>query len=154
MSHIETLLEKYGDDVYVEGMYESPEQHQRRNKKNRIRKRLQIFEDLLLEEPKLYLNKFEKEQVQYHIKKYDNFKELCNNVKEETIILAFIFYVKLSYNFDIRFNTWSICRKYGLTDRVYMLIITHLRKLDLKEVPLSLSATTRYDHSILEKQSL
>ena len=154
MPNIETLLEKYGDDIYVEGMYESPEQHQRRNKKNRIRKRLQLFKDLLKEESKLYLNKFEKEQVQYHIKKYDNFKELCNNVKEETIILAFIFYVKLSSNFDIRFNTWSICAGYGLTYRTYSLIITQLCKLISEDIPLSLSATTRYDHNILEKQSL
>ena len=154
MSNIETLLEKYGDDVYVEGMYESPEQHQRRDRKISVSKRLQLFEDLLFEEPKLCLNKFEKEQVQYYIKKYTNFKEFCKNAKEETIILAFIFYIKLSSNSKIELDEWSICEKYGLNYRTYSLIVTQLCKLVSKDVPLSLSVTTRYDHSILEKQSL
>ena len=154
MTDIEKLLEKYSDDVYSVGMYETPEQHQRRDKNNSVRKRLQMFEDLLLREPNLYLNKFEKEQVQYYIRKYPNFKELCKNAKEETIILAFMFYTKLSCNSHINFNTWSVCREYGLNYRTYSLIITNLLRLVSKDVPLSITSTTRYDHSILEKNSL
>ena len=95
--------------------------------------RLRIFEDLLKEEPKLGLSCSEKERVCSLIREYSNFRALCNNVGDEIIILAFIFYVKLSVNRRTNLNKWDICRKYGLNERKYSLIITRLLNTTLKE---------------------
>ena len=95
--------------------------------------RLRIFEDLLKEEPKLGLSRSEKERVCSLIRKYSNFRALCNNVGDEIIILAFIFYVKLSVNRRTNLSKWDICRKYGLNERKYSLIITRLLNTTLKE---------------------
>ena len=94
--------------------------------------RLRIFEDLLKEEPKLGLSRREKERVCSLIREYRNFRALCNNVQSETIILAFIFYVKILSDPLIRLNEWGICKKYGLNERKYSLIIARLLNATLK----------------------
>ena len=151
---IEYLLEKYKDDVYVKGEYESSKQHQLRDRGVRLKKRLLILNDLLMEEPKLNLTCTEKERVQYLIEKYYFFKELYHRVSDTTIILAFIFYVKIDANSRINFHEWRICRKYHLTLRKYAIIITRLFSIQSKNKPLAIKSTTRYNHSILEKESL
>lgn len=154
MSKINYLLDKYESGKYVQGLYENKKQRRQRNQKTRIKQQLQILDDLLHEEPKLDLNQYEKTQVTYLIEKTDNFNQLYRKTSTETIILAFIFYVKLCTNSDIRLETWSICGKYELTNRKYMIIITRLFNLYLRKQPLPITETTSYDHSILEKQSL
>ena len=85
--------------------------------------RLRIFEDLLKEEPKLGLSRSEKERVRSLIKNQD-FRGLCARCGNETIILAFIFFMKILANHRLRLHKWSICKKYGLTNEKYILIIT------------------------------
>ena len=151
---IKYLLKKYKDDTYIKGEYESPQQHQRRDRKARLKKRLLILDDLLVEEPKLNLTRPEIERVKYIIEKYYFFKELYHRASDTTIILAFIFYVKIDANSRINFHEWRICRKYHLTLRKYAIIITRLFSTQSKKEPLAIKSTTRYNHSILEKESL
>ena len=154
MSRINYLLDKYETGKYVQGGYETPKQYQQRYNKQQLTKRLQILEDLLIEEPKLNLTHDEKEQVKYLLQKCNNFKKLYNRGREEMIILSFIFFMKLGANSRLYLHEWSICRKYGLNNRTYSLIITRVLKTVLKIQPLQITPTTKYDHGILEKQSL
>ena len=154
MSKINYLLDKYESGEYVPGEYETSKRYKQRYNKQQLSKRLHILEDLLHEEPKLNLKPGEKEQIKYLLVKCNNFKEIYNHGKEEMIILAFIFYIKLGDNSMVRLDTWSICKKYCLNNRVYSIIITRVLKTILKTQPLQITPTTRYDHDILEKQSL
>ena len=151
---IEYLLEKYDQGGYSKGVYETPEQQRQRKQKQRLKERLLILDDLLLEEPRLDLNRFEKEKVKYLIEKYPYFQKIYHHALEETIILAFIFYVKIDSDSHVKIEKWSICKKYKLNDHKYSIIITHLFSLTLSKEALPIKPTTKYDHSILEKRSL
>ena len=151
---IEKLLKKYEGDGYVRGEYESSKRRRQREQKNLLKKRLRILDQLILEAPRLNLTRFEKEKVQYLIEKYSCFRKLYNHAATETIILAFIFYVKIDSDSNIKVEKWSICKKYKLNTRTYSLILTRLFSLTLKKKPLPIKKTTSYYHSILEKQSL
>lgn len=154
MSRIKYLLKKYETQTHVAGEHETREQYKQRYQKQQYHKRIQLLDQLLLEEPKLGLSYDEKEQVKYLIKKHDNFQKLYNRGCEEMIILAFIFFMKIGTNSGVKIHEWSICNKYGLNNRTYSLIITRVLKTTLKNQPLQITPTTRYDHGILEKQSL
>ena len=65
--------------------------------------RLRIFEDLLKEEPKLDLGTSEQDRVHSLIKNHD-FRRLCANCNNETIILAFIFSMKLLSDSHLRLH--------------------------------------------------
>jgi hypothetical protein len=95
--------------------------------------RLRVFEALLKEEPKLGLSTSEQERVRSMIREYTDFKRLCGRCKNEIIILAFIFYVKILSNPRLRLHKWRICKKYGLTNEKYMLIITRLSEPTFNE---------------------
>lgn len=148
---ISKLLKKY--DSYVPGEYEPVNRERERKKRSRINDRLQTLQQLLTEAPRLTLNRYEYERVQYFLENIDNLKQLHRKSKLETIILAIVFYVKLTQNSYIQVEEWSICKKYGLTNRTYSLIITHLLETVLKKSPLPIKPTTKYDHNILEKEA-
>lgn len=154
MSRINYLLDKYETGKYVQGEYETPKQYKQRHNKQQLTKRVQTLEDLLIEEPKLQLTRDEKEQVKYLLQKCNNFKKLYNRGREEMIILAFIFFMKIGADSYVKLHEWTICKKYGLNNRNYSIIITRILKIVLKTQPLQITQTTKYDHRILEKQSL
>ena len=153
-TRIEYLLKKYDQGGYSKGVYETPEQQRKRKRKQRLKERLLILDNLLLEEPRLNLNRFEKEKVKYLIEKYPYFRKIYHHALDETIILAFIFYVKIDSDSHVNVEKWSICKKYKLNTHKYLIIITHLFSLTLSKKPLSIKPTTKYDHAILEKRSL
>ena len=92
MKHTEHLLQKYSKP-YVPGEIRSPEYEKKIKRKQRQENKKQIAEDLFQEVP-FHLTTDEKEQVQHLIEIYPNFRDLHGKASNETIILAFIFYVK------------------------------------------------------------
>lgn len=147
---IDYLLKKYSS--YVPGEYESKEREKQRKRKKVLDDYEQTLRQLLNEAPNLNLNKYEYERVRYFLEIAD-LKELHRQSKLETIILAIIFYVKISQNIYVRIDTWSICKKYGLTDRIFTVIIIRLVETILKRTPLPIKPTTKYNHNLLEKEA-
>lgn len=81
----------------------------------------------------------------------NDFKKLHRRAKKETIILAFIFYVKKLEESRFDLNNYSISKKYNLTDSVFKLIICRMCDTFIKSMPLSYYETDKYNHEILSK---
>ena len=77
------------------------------------------------------------------------FNNLYNGVSEETIILAFIFFVLQQGNTRLNLDDYHICTKYNLNDKNYSLIVTRMLHYFMQQKPLTPVATTSYDHEIL-----
>ena len=55
-----------------------------------------------------------------------DFKKLCYRCSAETIIAAFCFYIMKSKDTSAQIERYSVLKEYGLNDKVYVTIITHL----------------------------
>ena len=71
--------------------------------------------------------------------------------KSETIILAFIFYIKLNEEPKIKINQYKITSKHGLTDNIFEIIICKLAEYYMQRMPIVPVESTDYDHEILSK---
>lgn len=148
MTNYQQLLDKYSAP-YVPGEKRSDEYERKSKKEQRLKKRL-ILLDLILNDAKtLLVNPMEKKQVQYLIKKHSHkFKELHGTASEETIILAFIFYVKMLSNISVKIDRYSVSKKYNLNHNNFETIICRLANQYMsKYIPPEI--TTDYDHEIL-----
>lgn len=95
------------------------------------------FDDLCFEAKTLMLSPNQKKLVRYLIDEFsDSFKDLHHTAKKETIILAFMFYVKKIENSKIKLQHYRICTKYGLTDQVFEIIVCRLLEDFMKRVPI------------------
>ena len=101
----------------------------------RIKNRHLLLDQLLLEVP-FRITHVEKQRVRYLIDTYSNFNDLHRRASEECIILAFIFFMHKLKNSKRVPEDYRICNKYGLTDRIYTLIITKLLNEVMKNQPL------------------
>ena len=125
MTDINHLLKKYSKN-YVRGEKRSTEYERIIKQKQAIKDKKNIAETLFNEVP-FHLSNHEKEHVIFLIESYPNLKKLHQNAKTETIILAFIFYVKMS-NKQIRLERYTITEKYQLTHTTFELIVCRLVK--------------------------
>lgn len=147
---IEKIIKKYEDNVYVPGEKRSCEYERQEKQKQAIRKRHMIAK-ILFNEVTFHLNEYEKKQVHYFIDKFQNFRKLHGKASNETIILSFIFYVKMKQNTLIRLDEYKICKKYKLNNRTFEIILCKIILKLLEETEIKRSVTTQYDHNILLK---
>ncbi|MBE6499630.1 MAG: hypothetical protein E7Z80_03650 [Methanobrevibacter thaueri] len=149
MNNIAKLLEKY-KRPYVKGELRSS----KTNKLNKRRQRLyekHALCDELFHESKINLTPYQKEFIHHLIDHFEDFKKLHARTKNETIILSFIFYTKKIEDSRTDLNNYSISKKYGLTDKIFKLIICRMCDEFMKTTPLPYKQTTNYDHEILSR---
>ena len=146
---IEYLIKKY-DKPYVSGEVQSRETNNSIKRNQRLEEK-HLLCDSLLEELSFDFSHYQREFVHYLIDRFGNFKRLHAKAKNEAIILAFIFYVKKVEDSRINLNDYSVCKKYGLTDGVFVLIICRICDDYVKKSPMGYVESTSYDHEILSK---
>lgn len=168
---IEYLIAKY-EKPYVKGERKSQKTHnqikQEAKRKNRHlifdelyseaqQEELDInqkkFDELYFESKPFRLNNNQIKLVRYMIDTFNNkFKELHGQSKEETIILAFMFYVKKIEEPRTQVTDWRICTKYKLTENVFEIILCRLALYFMSH---SYIRPIRYhgsDHEVLVKE--
>lgn len=145
----QSLIDKY-NAPYVEGEKRSTEYERNIKREQRLKERL-ILLDLILNDAKtLLVTNAQKQQVQFLIKKHSNhFKELHGTASAETIILAFIFYVKMMEDISVKIDRYTVSSKYNLTHNTFETIICRLAKQYIKDSIIHPTLTTDYDHEIL-----
>lgn len=123
---INFLLDLY-ESEYVKGEKRTTETNRKMRHNKKLKNRYLILDELLFESKPLTLNNNQKKLVKYLIHDFNNrFKELHKQASEETIILAFIFFVKKTEDSRTKVSNWKICKKYGLTDHVFEIILCRL----------------------------
>ncbi|MBR3212979.1 MAG: hypothetical protein IKF79_00550 [Methanosphaera sp.] len=149
MVDYQELIDKY-NEPYVPGEKRSNEYERKVKREQRLKSRL-IKLDLILNDAKtLLVTPSQKKQVQFLIKKHSNeFKELHRTVSEETIILAFIFYVKMMEDISVKIDRYTVSSKYNLTHNTFETIICRLAKQYIMKGIIPPEITTDYDHEIM-----
>ena len=144
------LLKKYSSS-YVKGEKQSSETNKMLKQKQRRLEKHEIC-DRLFYEINIDFASYQKDFVHYLIDLFsEDFKKLHGRAKNETIILAFMFYTKKIEDGRINLNNYSISSKYGLNDSVFKLVICRVCDYYIKNSSLVYSETTSYDHEILSK---
>ena len=149
MVDYQELIDKY-NEPYVPGEKRSNEYERKVKREQRLKSRL-VKLDLILNDAKtLLVTPSQKKQVQFLIKKHSNeFKELHRTVSEETIILAFIFYVKMMEDISVKIDRYTVSSKYNLTHNTFETIICRLAKQYIMKGVIPPQVTTDYDHEIM-----
>ena len=148
MNNTEQLLKKYSKP-YVPGEKRSTEYEKMIKRQQRQEHKKQIAEDLFQEVP-FHLTNDEKEQVLHLITMYNNFRDLHGKASNETIILAFIFYVKMN-NKQIKIDRYTITEKYQLTHTTFEIIVCRLVKNYLKHIYIIPKQSETKQHDIITK---
>lgn len=147
----EELLEKYEGEYYP-GEERSLEYNNKIRLKSRLKHRMLIVDELCLEAKYLILTDSQKDTVKYLVKLFnDDFKSLHRQASEETIILAFIFYLKKLDTPKIQLKNYRITKKYNLTDTIFELIICRIADHYMKNSPVYLTTTMRDNHEEMVK---
>lgn len=147
------LINKYKGRVPYEER--GKEYDKLRKRESRKRELEDICEDLFFEcedYKRLKLNNYQKQRVKYLVDKFSNcFEMLHGQAKSETIILAFIFYIKLNEEPRIRLREYRITSVYGLTDNIFEVIVCRLAEYYIRNAPIVPVGSTNYDHDLLSK---
>ena len=149
MVDYQELIDKY-NEPFVPGEKRSSEYEKKIKREQRLKARL-VKLDLILNDAKTSLvTPAQKEQVQFLIKRHSHeFKELHRTVSEETIILAFIFYVKMMDDVSVKIDRYTVSKKYDLTHNTFETIICRLAKQYILKGSIPQMLTTDYDHEVL-----
>ena len=143
------LLHKYSEP-YVPGEKRSREYEREIKRKQRLKRRLVKLDIMLNEASVLFVNADQKKQLQFLIKRYSNsFKKLHGKASEETIILAFIFYLKKMDDPLIQIQKYRISKKYKLTHNTFETIIIRLTADYFSNKYIIPDISTEYDHEVL-----
>ena len=146
---INRLIKKYSAP-YVPGELPSRKTNNIIKKNQRNAEKIAICDDLLYECNFLNFTHSQKEFIYFLVNRFsDKFKKLHGRAKKETIILAFIFYVKKLEDSRLILSNYSICKKYGLTDKVFILIVCRMCDEFVKSSPIVCMESTKFDHEIL-----
>lgn len=150
---IDSLLNKYEQRVPYE---DRGKNYDKKRKREERQKELKLITEELFSEcedyKRLRLTIYQKERVHYIVKQFaNNFKMLHSKAKTETIILAFIFYIKLNEEPKIKLNQYKITSKYDLSDNIFEIIICKLAEYYMQRMPIVPVGSTNYDHEILCK---
>ena len=153
MSHTDFLINKYNQRVPYENR--GKEHDKLRKRESRIKRLYETCDDLFDEcnnYKRLRLSKYEKERVKFMVKTFgNNFKMLHGQAKSDTIILAFIFYIKITYVNAIRLNDYKIASKHNLSDLTFEIILCRLAEYYMQRMPIVPVGSTNYDHEILSR---
>ena len=126
MTDYKKLLEKY-ENKYVPGEERSSEYHHKIRLEAKLKNRMLLVDQLCLEAKYFVITNTQKERVKYLVKIFNNdFKYLHRRVSDETIILAFIVFVKKLETPKLQLKNYSITKKYNLTDAIFELIICRI----------------------------
>lgn len=152
MSNVNYLVNKYDKQRIP---YENRgKEYDKQRKREKRQKELQVITTELLSEcqsyKKLQLSQYQEHRVRFLVNHFaNNFKMLHGQAKTETIILAFIFYIKINEIGRARLNDYKITVKYGLTDNIFEIIVCRLCEYYMQRMPIVPSGSTNYDHDIL-----
>lgn len=153
MTSIDYLLDKY--DTRVPYEERSKESDKQRKREERQRELNDLTVDLITEcdtYKRLRLTPHQKDTVFFLVNKFsNNFKMFHKTAERETIILSFIFYVKMNELSIIRLNEYKITSKYGLTNNTFEIIICKLAAYFMKRMPIVPVESTNYDNDILSR---
>ena len=83
---------------------------------------------------RLNLGVEDKKAVEFMIKTIKNFKLLSKRESNETIIAALCFYCLKTRDTSKQIEYYSVLKEYGLNDKVYGTIVTHLANYYQKKV--------------------
>lgn len=151
MTDYARLLRKY-EKNYVPGEQRSLTYNNKLRQESLLKHRMLIVDQLTLEAKYLLLTKAQKEDVKYLVKLFNNnFKTLHRRVSDETIILAFIFFIKKLDDPKIQLKNYRISKKYNLTDTIFELILCRITDYFMKRSPLKISECRRDDHEEMVK---
>ena len=151
MTDIQKLLRKYDND-YVPGEKRSLEYDNKLKQESKLKHRMLIVEELSLEAKFLLLSDSQKNIVKHLVKLFNNdFKQLHRRVSDETIILAFIFYLKKLDTPKIQLKNYAITKKYNLSDAVFELILCRVTDYFMSNSPLILQQSLIDNHEDLVK---
>ena len=151
--NINFLLHLY-EKEYVDGEIRSNETKKNIRNESKRKHRHLILDELLNEAEKLQLNKNQIKIVRYLIDDFnEEFQELHRQVSEETIILTFMFYVKMIDEPRTRITAYKISTTYNLTDRVFETIICRMLLKFMKKCPIRpYHNYSKDEHEILIKE--
>lgn len=152
MRDINYLIRLY-KKPFVKGEKRTKEYNKMIKRKQSADDKEEIAKDLFNEVP-FHLTNADKEQVLHLIRMYSNFRKLHGNASNETIILAFIFYVKIPYNSNIKLSKYNITTKYKLTHDTFEIIICRLALEYLKNVYIIPVMPKDKNHEILGKGNI
>lgn len=148
----QNLIQKYDKKriPYEDRGKEYDKQRKREERKNELK---EIAYDLFVEcenYKKLRLSSYQRVRVLYLINTFGkNFKRLHGTAKKEAIILAFIFYIKLIELGTINLEEYKISSEYGLSNKIFLVIISRLCEHYMRKCPLPPYESNSYNHEIL-----
>lgn len=151
MSSTNFLIDKYSQRVPYENR---GREHDKIRKREERKKELEVITNELLNEcqsyKKLQLTPYQELRIRFLVNHFGNdFKMLHGQAKTESIILAFIFYIKINEVGRARLNDYKITGKYGLTDNIFEIIVCRLCEYYMQRMPIVPVGSTDYDHDIL-----
>lgn len=154
MSNVDYLVNKY--DKQRMPYEDRGKDHDKKRKREERQKELELITTELLTEcqtyKKLQLTPYQELRVRFLVNHFGNdFKMLHGQAKTETIILAFIFYIKINEVGRARLNDYKITSKYALTDNIFEIIVCRLCEYYMKRMPIVPVGSTDYDHEILSR---
>ena len=155
---IEFLLGLYENNTnyennYVKGEQRSTETKKRMRHNRKLKNRYLILDELLNESEQLTLTPNQYMLVKDLIRDFNSrFKELHKQAKEETIILAFIFFAKKVKDTRTKVSKWKICKDYGLTDHVFEIILCKLTLSFMERCPIVPREYGQQDHDELIRE--
>ena len=130
------LLQKYNNQ-YVKGEKISNTLRNKNRTESKRKHRHLLLDNLKNEAEKLNLNNSQIIIVRYLIDEFNKeFQELHRKASEETIILAFMFYVKMIDEPRTRIDKYRVSSKYNLTDKVYEIILCRMLLKFMKKCPI------------------
>ena len=152
MTDYERLLKKY-EKAYVPGEKHSLEYIHNLRVNARLKHRMLLVDKLSLEVKYFFLTPSQKATVKYLVRVFnENFKDLHRQASDETIILAFIFYLKKLDTPKLQLKNYKITKKYNLTDAVFELILCRITNYFMIHHPVYLTTSVRDDHDKLVRE--
>ncbi len=152
MNRINKLLKTY-QSSYVPGEKRSQKYNNTKRTENKLRQRLNILDQLINELPETSkINKDQKTLCRNLIITFNtDFKYLHRQAKDDTIILAFIFYQKKLEKPGLILQDYKICTKHELTTPIFLNICCRIANYYMVTSPINIRLTTSYDHELLIK---
>ena len=145
---IKFLLNLY-DSEYVRGEVRSRES-QKTIRDESKRKHRHLLLDELITGANMPFNPAQRKMARYLIDIFnDDFKTLHRRASEETIILAFIFYLKKIEQPPTRLADYAVTSKYDLTHHVFEIVICRMLLEFMKRTPIQPRQSTRDEHDTL-----
>lgn len=151
---INFLLNLY-ENEYVKGEIRSKETKKKIRYETKRKNRHLIFDELRKKADTINLTPNQVKVIRYIIDDFnEDFKNLHRKASEETIILAFIFYIKKIENPSIRLESYRVCREYGLTNHVFEIIVCRMLLKFMKKCPIRPTTNYSKDHDMLIREGL